>query len=575
MENVKQGVRSWLNIKPATPAQINITETLDFEGNAVKNRIWYRGDSSELEQLYEQMAVNTARRTFWGAKCSPGMEINKIHTGLPSLIVDVLCNVSLTSLNDFDFKNESEKKIWEQIEKENKLRKLYEEAVKEGLYIGDGAFKVTFDKAISDYPIIEYYPGDKIEFVYNRSRITEIKFKTQYTRKDKVYELYETYGYGYIKYALLHNGKEILLNSIPETSNLTNVAFSGYVEENGEMKSKGNYILAVPVKFFASSKWKGRGQSIFDRKIDAFDSFDETWSQWMDALRSGRSKEYIPDNLIPRNPDSGEIMKPNAFDNRYIKTDSDMSEGSKNEISLQQPTIPHESYASTYITALDLCLQGIISPSTLGIDVKKLDNADAQREKEKATLYTRDAIVDALTDILKELVQVSIMAYQEFTSPGSAINPVEVDVSFGEYANPSFESQIETIGKGKQYGIMSIEASVDELYGDTKDEEWKKEEVLRLKNEQGITVVEEPALNLDRLGVSDDGAGATMQTLNGAQIGSLMNVIKMVKEKSVTRSEAISIITATLGISRENAESFIEEGVVDAGQSSKQNVLNE
>ena len=29
--------------------------------------------------------------------------------------------------------------------------------------------------------------------------------------------------------------------------------------------------------------------------------------------------------------------------------------------------------------------------------------------------------------------------------------------------------------------IMSIEASVDELYGDTKDDEWKQEEIARLK----------------------------------------------------------------------------------------------
>lgn len=49
--------------------------------------------------------------------------------------------------------------------------------------------------------------------------------------------------------------------------------------------------------------------------------------------------------------------------------------------------------------------------------------------------------------------------------------------------------------------------------------------------------------------------------LNGAQIGSLMNVIGMVKSGSVTRTEAIAIITSTLGISRENSETFIEEGV--------------
>lgn len=39
---------------------------------------------------------------------------------------------------------------------------------------------------------------------------------------------------------------------------------------------------------------------------------------------------------------------------------------------------------------------------------------------------------------------------------------------------------------------MSVEASVDELYGDTKDEEWKSVEVTRLKAEQGITEMEEP-----------------------------------------------------------------------------------
>lgn len=43
---------------------------------------------------------------------------------------------------------------------------------------------------------------------------------------------------------------------------------------------------------------------------------------------------------------------------------------------------------------------------------------------------------------------------------------------------------------------MSIEACVDELYGDTKNDDWKKEEVARLKNEQGITEMEEPAVNL-------------------------------------------------------------------------------
>ncbi len=83
------------------------------------------------------------------------------------------------------------------------------------------------------------------------------------------------------------------------------------------------------------------------------------------------------------------MLKPNAFDNAYIQTDGSMAEGTVNKIELVQGNIPHESYLATYITALDLCLQGIMSPSTLGIDVKKLDNAEAQREKESNALQQK------------------------------------------------------------------------------------------------------------------------------------------------------------------------------------------
>ena len=170
-----------------------------------------------------------------------------------------------------------------------------------------------------------------------------------------------------------------------------------------------------------------------------------------------------------------------------------MREGQKNQIFTEQSAIPHDSYLASYITALDLCLQGIISPSTLGIDTKKLDNAEAQREKEKTTLYTRNSIVAALQETLPNVVAACIHADQ--TLHNQSIEEVKVNIPFGEYANPSFESQVETVAKAKQGGIMSIERCVDELYGDTMDDHCKQEEVERLKAEQGITSLEEPAVN--------------------------------------------------------------------------------
>ena len=44
---------------------------------------------------------------------------------------------------------------------------------------------------------------------------------------------------------------------------------------------------------------------------------------------------------------------------------------------------------------------------------------------------------------------------------------------------------------------MSVDAAVDELYGDDKDDAWKKEEIQRIKGELGIAEIEEPGLNLE------------------------------------------------------------------------------
>ena len=263
-------------------------------------------------------------------------------------------------------------------------------------------------------------------------------------------------------------------------------------------------MLATHFKFYDSARYENRGGSIFDKKTDAYDNLDEAWSQWMDALRKARTKEYIPDNMLPRNPHTGEVLKPNPFDNAYIKHDSPMVEGELPEIDVVQPTIPVDSCLGTYMTALDLSLQGIISPSTLGIDVKKLDNADAQREIEKATLYTRNKIIDAIQDTVPLVISNVMKANAVWN--GQSVEDVEVTVSFGEYANPSFESQVETISKARTGQIMSVEASVEELYGDSKDDEWKQEEIARLKAEQGIQDMEEPGMNLEGVGI-DVGEG--------------------------------------------------------------------
>ena len=67
-------------------------------------------------------------------------------------------------------------------------------------------------------------------------------------------------------------------------------------------------------------------------------------------------------------------------------------------------------------------------------------------------------------------------------------------VTFGEYGAPDFDSRVETVGKGSTTGIMSIESQVEELWGASKDDEWKEEEVKRIKLERGLVEEPEPSV---------------------------------------------------------------------------------
>lgn len=482
-ESIAHKMRSFLKIYTANGKSFNIDELLDFDSNVAVNKIWYRGESYELSQLYKQLDDN--QYGFWGSVPTAGIEIRKIHTGLPKIMVNLLSSVVADDMQDVQFTSEADNTLWHDIAEENTFDTLVKSAINKTLYTGDGAFKISIDTDISQLPIIEFFEADRIKLKRKRGRVVEIIFKTAYSKDANTYILYEHYGKGYIRYELKNSfDKEVELDTLEQTAGLNNIEWDG------------DFMLAEYVSFYSSDKFEGRGQSVFDAKRDNFDALDETWSQWVDALRAGRTKTYIPENLIPRNPNTGELLKPNAFDNRFLKLAPSMSENNDGKVSTESAIIQHDSYLATYITALDLCLQGLISPSTLGIDTKKLDNAEAQREKEKATLYTRQTIVSELQRVLPALIQSVFYAYQTLNK--LPLNDVECDVTFGEYANPSFESQVETVGKAKAQGIMSIEASIDELYGDSRDDEWKKEEVERLKAEQGIvTGVQEPAVNMD------------------------------------------------------------------------------
>ncbi len=485
-EKVKSMLRNWLQIQPAVQNSIVLQEPLSHQASVIRNQIWYRGEAAELEQLYKQLgaqdSTNAAR--FWAAVPANDVKLRKIHSGLPAILVDTLAYLVKSDMDDIEFKGGAGQQAWEDITQELDFLGTVGKGVVGALTSGDGAWKIMIDDPKDPeafpYPHVEFYEADRVEYIHKNGRITGIRFWTTYREKYREYRLCETYRKGSVSYALFDGNNEVSLDCVPELSGLKPVEFDG------------DFMMAVPLKIYDSPKFPGRGKAIYESKLDDFDALDEVISQWWDAIRAGRVKKYIPRDLVPTDPETGKLKRMNDFGSEYIVTESASGENDVNKIEMIQPEIRYEAFLSSYLAALDMCLQGIVSPATLGIDVGKMSSAEAQREKKDVTGYTRNTITGVLEKALPQLIRVILMTYDLMR--GEAPGAYEPSVGFGEYGAPSFDARVETVNKAAAAATMSIETQVAQMWGNSKDEEWKAAEVARIKALRGIEELPEPSI---------------------------------------------------------------------------------
>lgn len=475
-------IQNWLDIVPANGQSITLMENMTFNTEVLRSQLWYRGDANELFQFFRQLNTFGSKTGFWES-VPQHEDIRKIHSGLPAIIVDTLAYIVSSDLDTVKLTRQAE---WDEIAESIDFKSLINKAIVDTLVDGDGAFKISVDTNISQNPIIEFIGADKVEYERSRGYLTAIIFKTTYTVKTKQYELHEKYGKGYVESTLYDsNGHEVPFDCVPELTGINEI-----------IKFDGDFIMAVPLKFFESKKHEGRGKSIFDGgKSDCFDALDEVISQWWDAIRTGRVQKYIPEDKIPRDPENGKLKNVNSFGTKFITVSSAHSENGvdSEKIEVVQPDIKYDAFVNSYTNALLMCLQGLVSPATLGIDVGKMSSAEAQREKKDVTGNTRNTITGALEKTLPLLIEAVLKTHDNINgkAPQECGN---ITVSFGEYGAPDFDSRVETVGKACTYGVMSIETQVEELWGSSKEDDWKSDEVKRIKNEKGIVEEKEPSV---------------------------------------------------------------------------------
>lgn len=463
--------------------------------------IWYEGDGDEMlnfytranliDYNYEPFYTRNKKNYFW-AISSKEAQIKRTHSGQPRNIVDTLVNIMpFPMLNaggggDEDVVDMKLKAIL----KATKLsRKYREEQLPLTLVEGWGCWKINIDSEISEYPILLYYRAENVDFIYKSGMITGAIFRSYYSNDKKKYVLVES---RHVERDRDENVMKLVIeNELFEINgeNLKPVEF-WEVPELSETEEKVeivgyNKLLAVPCILLSNTGMQsGYGRSIFTGKIDLFDDLDQALSQASNSVRLSTPIEYFNSEYLERDK-NGLPKKPVSYDRKYV-----MMEGQKNAdgmsvgdpIKITQPNIDFSRYDSHAVQILLQILNGVLSPATLGIDIAKKDNAAAQREKEKVTIFTRNMLIDGEEEILKELCSQLLCAQELIEKDKITVREYEIGIKFNEFADDSFENKLEVLGKAYDMEEISPELYVERLYGDTLSRAEKDKELKFLKN---------------------------------------------------------------------------------------------
>lgn len=485
------------NENPNSPRLTFISDPERLKIDEVRaNRVWYLGDGNELLNYYTQrQAIGFAsnpiynrnkRNYFWSLSASE-CDIKRVHSGIPNMIITTITNVvGAPSIECFG---------WDDIAEANDFsNKLVQQGRPLTLAEGWGAWKVNINPELSSEPLWEYYEAENVDYVYKAGLLIGITFSSYYKdAKNNDYVLLESrfraHGNSYIEYHLFLLDKndgviEVSKDKLPELGTLEDFVLYGY-----------NHILAVPSRYFFDPMNVNYGKSIYAGKLDLFDMLDEIWSQASQTNRVSTPVEYYNPDVLDRRT-TGQAGMPNLYNRQFVqKTGVPDGEGNlSDDIITTQPELNFDKYGRLSRDTLDYILTGVLSPASLGIDLSKRDNADAQREKEKITLVTRNNIIAPETVMLRKIVNISLDV-KEYMQTGHISNQGRsINIKYNEFANPSFENQIQILGISWVNGEISTPKYVDLLWGDRISEEEKQKEIIWLDENRSKMEYDLPTL---------------------------------------------------------------------------------
>jgi len=470
---------------------------LIFKRELDENFIWFSGRPESIEMFFKNVVqfytLGTASplrsynlqqisQNFWR---DVGGDMARIHSGIPALISKTYANIlkpSALVIKVMDDKGkviEKDQKRLDDILEENEFVAKMKKAIITESWAGYVFFKLSYDKSISDKPIIEIIDPRQGRVETKRGKIVGYKFKSSFEEDGKKYEIVERFyldnnGEVKVEYRVEINGKK--------------------AEKLPTQWSDALTIKTLPIKFLPAflknntahnSKFpeKPYGESDFANSQSLFHMIDSLLSNLELDVDNSKAIQFVNKNLMLYDTENNvEIYnkhKLRIFLSNKLMDDPEFD--LKKMIALFQPELRIEKFepALKDLTVRVLANAGL-SPTSVGYAGYESVNASnlSQTARKENSIISRDEKLELWLPFLRNFIK-SLLQFDDLIN-SNEVQEYNVFVEFDRYMAPDFNTLINILVKAVNGGVMTLEEAV-ELSAPNKSPEEREKYVKQLE----------------------------------------------------------------------------------------------
>lgn len=383
---------------------------------------------------------------------------------------------------------------------------LLKSSIIETLGLGDGAWHIHFDPEISDLPLIEFIPAERLVIKRKSNRIVEYAIKRQaiINGEPEPYELHTVYTRrkkpikkgGVMRYAddgIWQQHKVWDGTKYINDSRIKQRIFNEY----GVKEKTALPLVDFPIVYLPNTLNNTQGASVYDEArpygvvfgLESVSSaIDEILSNCIDVVRKAFPYLLIDSQMIPSDI-YGDKDKSAFSTRRHSFVCPQNAKEPERLLQLIQAKLNTTEYVEALKFQINIALNKVgINAATLGLQLSGHVEAEAtQNAKERNSIRTRNTVASDYERYLEKLFAV-LLQYDDYingsttatdTATGESKIVAEeyhgIKAAFRKYIVDTPEEISEVLARKVAANLMSIFAAVREQHPDWSDEAVYKE----------------------------------------------------------------------------------------------------